>query len=98
MIGFAHDWANRENTGKSWDLVARYVIPELNGLLQGYRDSRQYVIEHRESFERAGAAVMSKIMGHEGAAAALKETMAAAANAMPGGHSPDLQEGKKIWS
>ena len=98
VIGFAHDWANRENTGKSWDLVARYVIPELNGLLQGYRDSRQYVIEHRESFERAGAAVMSKIMSHEGAAAALKETMAAAANAMPGGHSPDLQEGKKVWS
>ena len=31
VIGFAHDWANRENTLKSWDLVARYVIPEVNG-------------------------------------------------------------------
>jgi len=69
VIGFAHDWANRENTLKSWDLVARYVIPEVNGLLEGYRTSRQYVIDHRESFERAGQAVMSKIMGNEKAAA-----------------------------
>jgi len=56
VIGFAHDWANRENTARSWDLVARHVIPEINGHLEGYRASRQYVIEHRESFERAGAA------------------------------------------
>ena len=89
VIGFAHDWANRENTARSWDLVARYVIPEINGLLQGYRDSRDHVVANRASFERAGAAVMSKIMGHEGAAAALKQTLGAR-DAMPGGHSPDL--------
>jgi limonene 1,2-monooxygenase len=93
VIGFAHDWANRENTRKSWDLVARYVIPEINGMLEGYRTSRQYVIEHRESFERAGAAVMQKIMGNERAAAALKETMAGRTSA-PGGHTPDLQKEK----
>ena len=93
VIGFAHDWANRENTLKSWDLVARYVIPEINGLLEGYRTSRQYVIDHRESFERAGAAVMSKIMGNEKAAAALKETMRAR-TATTGGHTPDLEKAK----
>jgi limonene 1,2-monooxygenase len=93
VIGFAHDWANRENTAKSWDLVARYVIPEVNGFLEGYRTSRQHVIEHREVFERAGAAVMAKIMGNERAAAALQETMAAATSA-PGGHTPDLQKEK----
>jgi limonene 1,2-monooxygenase len=93
VIGFAHDWANRENTLKSWELVARYVIPEVNGMLEDYRISRQYVIDHRESFERAGAAVMSKIMGHEGAAAALQETMRAQ-TATTGGHTPDLQKEK----
>ena len=31
VVGFVHDWANRENTMRSWDLVARYVIPEING-------------------------------------------------------------------
>ena len=31
VLGFAHDWANREATLRSWDLLARYVIPEING-------------------------------------------------------------------
>ena len=94
VIGFAHDWANRENTLRSWDLVARHVMPEVNGLLEGYRTSRQYVIDHRESFERAGAAVMQKIMGNERAAAALQETMRAQ-TATPGGHTPDLEKAKE---
>jgi limonene 1,2-monooxygenase len=93
VIGFAHDWANRENTLRSWDLVARYVVPELNGLLDGYRASRQHVIDNRESFERAGAAIMQKIMGNERAAAALNETLAAR-TATTGGHTPDLQAEK----
>jgi limonene 1,2-monooxygenase len=93
VIGFAHDWANRENTLRSWDLVARHVIPEVNGLLEGYRTSRQYVIEHRESFERAGQAVMQKIMGNERAAAALQETLRAQ-TATTGGHTPDLEKEK----
>src|SRR4029077_10448857 len=78
VLGFAHDWANRENTARSWDLVGRYVIPEINGFLEGYRASRQYVVEHRESFERAGAAVMAKIMDNKRAAAALEVTLAGA--------------------
>ena len=93
VIGFAHDWANRENTLRSWDMVARYVVPEVNGLLEGYRTSRQYVIDHRESFERAGQAIMSKIMGNERAAAALQETLAAR-TATTGGHTPDLMAEK----
>ena len=93
VIGFAHDWANRENTLRSWDLVARHVIPEVNGLLEGYRTSQQYVIEHRESFERAGQAVMQKIMDNERAAAALQETLRAQ-TATTGGHTPDLEKEK----
>ena len=31
IVGFVHDWANPENTRRSWDMVARYVIPEING-------------------------------------------------------------------
>jgi limonene 1,2-monooxygenase len=40
VIGFVHDWANPENTARSWDLVARYVVPEVNGLLASYRASQ----------------------------------------------------------
>ncbi len=91
VIGFAHDWANREDTLRSWDLVARYVVPEMNGYLEGLRTSRQYLIDHRESFERAGQAIMAKIMGNEKAAEALKETRRAM-TATTGGHTPDLEK------
>ena len=73
VIGFVHDWANRENTNRSWDMVARYVVPEINGMLDAYRESRQFVVENRESFDRARAAIMDKIMSNEKAASALKQ-------------------------
>src|SRR5438128_1586436 len=73
-VGFAHDWANVENTFRSWDMVARYVIPEINGYVNGLRRSQKHVIENRESFERAGQAVMAKIMENDKAAAALAVT------------------------
>jgi limonene 1,2-monooxygenase len=91
VIGFAHDWANREDTLRSWDLVARYVIPEVNGMLDGYRESQRHVIENRESFDRAGAAVMAKIMENEKAVAAMQE-QAQGQTAMPSHHAPDLSD------
>ncbi|MGH7010346.1 MAG: LLM class flavin-dependent oxidoreductase, partial [Caulobacteraceae bacterium] len=95
VIGFAHSWTSRDANLRSWDLVARYVVPELNGLLEPYRTSRQYVIEHREVFERAGAAVLSKIMANERAAKALAETMAGQQAAIPSHHAPDLVKAAK---
>ena len=91
IIGFAHDWANPENTRRSWDMVARYVVPEINGYVDSMRKSQRFVIENRAVFERAGEAVMAKIMGNEKAAAALADTgpgrvPIATANA------PDLQK------
>jgi limonene 1,2-monooxygenase len=65
VIGFVHDWANRENTLKSWDLVARYVIPEINGLVDDYRDSYKFVTQNRETWTRAQEAVMNKITSNE---------------------------------
>ena len=68
VVGFVHDWANRENTRRSWDMVARYVVPEVNGLLDDYRDSYRFVNESRETWTRAREAVMSKIQQNERAA------------------------------
>jgi len=73
VIGFVHDWANREDTLRSWDLVARYVIPEVNGLLDDYRDSYRFVIENRSIWDRTGDAVAKKIQEHERAYAAARE-------------------------
>jgi limonene 1,2-monooxygenase len=91
IIGFAHDWANIEATRRSWDLVARYVVPEINGYVDSMRKSQKFVIENRAIFERAGEAVMAKILSNEKAAAALADTgpgrvPIATANA------PDLQK------
>ena len=74
VVGFVHDWANPENTFRSWDMVARYVIPEINGYMDGLRTSRKFVAENREYFDRAKEAVMAKILDNEKAAAALAIT------------------------
>ncbi|MFT4102583.1 MAG: LLM class flavin-dependent oxidoreductase [Burkholderiaceae bacterium] len=92
LIGFVHDWADPEATRRSWDLVARHVVPELNGLLASYRESREYVVTHRDSFDAANQAVMNKILEHEGAAQALKVTRNSRL-AMPGHNAPDLTGG-----
>ena len=55
-------------------MVARYVVPEINGYLTGLRESREFVATNREYFDRARDAVMAKITENEAAAAALKVT------------------------
>ncbi len=53
-----------------WDLLARYVIPEVIGMLEDYRESNKFVIENREYWQRAGDAIASKIRENERALAA----------------------------
>ena len=74
VVGFVHDWASPENTFRSWDLVARYVVPEINGYLKELRKSREFVVNNREYFDRAKDAVMAKIQENPDAAEALKKT------------------------
>jgi len=94
VIGFVNDWASPEATRRSWDMVARYVIPEVNGMLASYRESQAHVIANREVFERAGQAVISKIMENERAVKAMSE-QATAASAIPAHHAPDLGHKKE---
>ena len=96
VIGFAHDWANPEATRRSWDMVARYVMPEVNGMLEAYRESNQHTIENREVFDQAMGAIMAKINDNERAVAAMKEgaaqTAASDAPAIAPHHAPDLKK------
>jgi limonene 1,2-monooxygenase len=48
-------------------MVARYVVPEINGYLAGLRKSRAFVADNREYFNRTREAVMSKINENEAA-------------------------------
>ena len=91
VVGFVHDWANPENTMRSWDMVARYVVPEINGYLAGLRESREFVVHNREYFNRARDAVMAKINENETAAAALKVTKSPLL-AATAANLPDLEQ------
>ena len=91
IIGFVHDWCTPEQNFRSWDRVARYVVPEINGYLNAYRESRQDVIDNREVFDRAGEAVVSKIMENEKAVKALSED-ANAGSAIQSHNAPDLSK------
>jgi limonene 1,2-monooxygenase len=75
VVGFVHDWANPENTMRSWDMVARYVVPEINGYLAGLRESQHFVANNRGAFDRAKDAIMAKITENEAAVAALAVTL-----------------------
>jgi limonene 1,2-monooxygenase len=72
VLGFAHDWANPEATLRSWDLVARYVIPEVNGFTRPQRASADFLVENQKQLiAGAGAAIMAKIQSDPRAAAAM---------------------------
>ncbi len=72
MMGFVNDWAEPEAMFRSWDLVARHVMPAVNGQLASMQESNEFVMENREYFDRAGKAILAKIFENERAAEALK--------------------------
>src|SRR5262249_45137384 len=64
VIGFAHDWADREATLRSWELFARYVIPEINSFHANQVASAQFLVDNQKQLMGgATAAVMAKIAG-----------------------------------
>jgi limonene 1,2-monooxygenase len=77
LLGFAHDWASREATLRSWELFARHVVPELNGYTRNLKASAEYLAEHRS--ELSGGMIQSIVaaVGEDKVAqAALAITMA----------------------
>lgn len=68
LIGFAHDWAPREAQLRSFEMFARYVIPQVQGLIEPVQRSADFVAEHKgELMEAAGQAVLSAIRQHNAA-------------------------------
>ncbi len=76
VLGFAHDWASREAMLRSWDLFARYVVPEINGYSRNLQGSADFVEDNqKELMKGATAAVVAKIQDDPRAAAAMAVTM-----------------------
>ena len=93
VIGFVHDWASPEDTVRSWDMVARYVIPEINGYLTELRKSREFVATNREYFERSKHAILASIQQNDAAAEALKYTSSPRI-AVSASNVPDFDKGR----
>lgn len=76
VLGFAHDWADREATFRSWELFARFVVPEINGYVRGQQASAAWVRDNKARLMGgATAAVMAKIQEDPRAAAAMAVTI-----------------------
>jgi limonene 1,2-monooxygenase len=61
----AHEWANTEATKKSYELLARYVMPRYQGSWERPDESKEWVAENRPTFiGAAGGAIMSAIQKH----------------------------------
>ncbi|WP_439816840.1 LLM class flavin-dependent oxidoreductase [Zavarzinia sp. CC-PAN008] len=95
VLGFAHDWASRENTFRSWDMFARYVIPEVNRLTVRQKASADYLAANKaELMGGAGAAIAAKIQENARAAAAMAVTLQQQASApQAGGWRPGVGAG-----
>lgn len=77
VLGFAHDWANPEATRRSWDLFARYVVPEINGYTRGLQASADYLERNKgELMTAATTAIIAEIAKDPRAAEAMMVTMA----------------------
>ncbi|MCW5744785.1 MAG: LLM class flavin-dependent oxidoreductase [Alphaproteobacteria bacterium] len=86
VLGFAHDWANYEATLRSWELFARYVIPELNGYTTNLKASAEFLAQHKPELMAGRAeSIRATVKGNEKAQAALAITMAQMAAAPQGG-------------
>ena len=89
VLGFAHDWASSEATLRSWDLFARYVVPELNGYTRNQKISADYLAAHnRELMAGRAEAIKATVKGDQKAEDALKTTIAKMAAAPQGGWRP----------
>ena len=77
-------------------MVARYVIPEINGYLAGLRESQHFVSTNRGAFNRAKEAIMAKITENDAARAALAVTRGSRlGDVASGSNALDLEEARK---
>ncbi|HEX4904872.1 MAG TPA: LLM class flavin-dependent oxidoreductase [Acidimicrobiales bacterium] len=68
----AHEWANTEATKHSYELFARYVMPQFQGSLPAPAESRDWAAENRPTFIGAATEAVMKAIGDHGAEQAAK--------------------------
>jgi limonene 1,2-monooxygenase len=56
----ANEWANREKTHKSYELLARYVMPQFQGSLVGIEASYNRSVAHSQELFAARTAALER--------------------------------------
>jgi len=56
----AHEWADREATLRSYELMARYVMPQFQGTLPRLRASMEWATANRPQFMGAAMQAIGK--------------------------------------
>ena len=65
FLQLAHEWADRRATHKSFELMARYVMPRFQGTNDLREKSLGFALENRQRIlSSAGGAVMKEIQKH----------------------------------
>ncbi len=84
ILAFAHDWAPREAMWRSYELLARYVMPRCQGLLESIDRSAAHVSANKQRFMSAATgAIMKAISSDRRAAEAMATTQAGPFNIAP---------------
>ena len=60
FLVLAHDWADREQTLRSYELFARHVMPHFNGMLDPLRASYDAVVANKRSYAAPAMAAFTK--------------------------------------
>jgi len=66
LLGLAHEWTSREKIAHSYELFARYVMPEFQGTTRGTKSSIDWTIKNKESLSAGRDAALQKAMQAHG--------------------------------
>lgn len=95
ILSFAHDWAPREKMWRSYELIARYVMPRCQGLLDSIDASAARVAAKKHTLMAAATgAIMKAISSDQRAADAMANTVAGPFNIAPAQSIETARPGK----
>jgi limonene 1,2-monooxygenase len=70
LLGLSHEWTEREKIWHSYELFARYVMPEFQDTTRGTRQSIAWTIENKASLQAGRDAALEKAMRQHAAPSA----------------------------
>lgn len=84
ILSFAHDWAPRDKMWRSYEMIARFVIPRFQGMLDSIDSSAARVSANKEKLMGAATgAIMKAISSDQRAVEAFSHTTAGAFTIAP---------------